>query len=185
MFSNKDLRKLIIPIIIEQVLTSFMGTIDTMMVSNLGSAPVSGVSCVDSINKLVLFLFTAISTGGCIICSQFLGRSDRKGANEAARQVLFSSVVISAALMAVCLMFRNGLLRLIFGAVEPEVMEAAEAYFFITIFSYPVTAVFQFGKLIVQSPAFFYPNMLYQTQVVIYDPQKSQFQVSNLQILTV
>ena len=50
MFSNKDLRKLLIPIIIEQVLTSFMGTIDTMMVSNLGSAPVSGVSCVDSIN---------------------------------------------------------------------------------------------------------------------------------------
>ena len=142
MFSDKDLRKLLIPLIIEQVLTSFMGTIDTLMVSNIGSAAVSGVSCVDSINKLVLFLFTSVSTGGCIICSQFLGRNDKKGAGNAAKQVILTSVAISVFLMAVCLVFREGLLKLVFGAVEQDVMEAALAYFLITIISYPFTAMF-------------------------------------------
>jgi len=142
MFSGRDLRKLLIPLIIEQVLTSFMGTIDTLMVSNVGSAAVSGVSCVDSINKLVLFLFTAISTGGCIICSQFLGRADKKHASDAAGQVLLSSALISLILTGICLALRAQLLSLIFGGVEPDVMNAAMDYFLITIFSYPVTALF-------------------------------------------
>lgn len=38
-FSGRDLRKLLIPLIIEQVLMSFMGMADTMMVSNVGEAP--------------------------------------------------------------------------------------------------------------------------------------------------
>ena len=142
MFSNKDLRKLLIPLIIEHVLTALMGTVDTLMVSNIGSAAVSGVSCVDSINKLVIFLFTAVSTGGCIICAQFLGRSDKKGAGDAAGQVLLSSAVISVFLMAMCLLFRKGLLQLIFGNVEPAVMDAALQYFLITIISYPFIAMF-------------------------------------------
>lgn len=142
MFTEKDLRKLLIPLIIEQVLTSFMGTIDTLMVSNVSSAAVSGVSCVDSINKLVLFLFTAVSTGGCIICSQFLGRGDKKRASDAAGQVLLSSAVIALAVTGICLALRAQLLGLIFGSVEPAVMNAAMDYFLITIFSYPVTALF-------------------------------------------
>lgn len=142
MFTNKDLRKLLIPLIIEQVLTSFMGTIDTLMVSNVGSTAVSGVSCVDSINKLVLFLFTAVSTGGCIICAQFLGRRDEKKASEAAGQVLLSSAAISVILTVICLALREPLLKLVFGSVEPAVMDAAMDYFLVTIFSYPVTAIF-------------------------------------------
>ena len=53
MFSNIDLRKLLVPLIIEQVLNSLMGTADTMMVSNVGSAAISAVSLVDSINVLL------------------------------------------------------------------------------------------------------------------------------------
>ena len=38
MFTGRDLRKLLVPLIIEQVLLSFMGMADTMMVSNVGEA---------------------------------------------------------------------------------------------------------------------------------------------------
>lgn len=142
MFSNKDLRKLLIPLIIEQLLTSFIGTVDTMMVSNLGSAAVSGVALVDSINKLVIFLFTALATGGTIVCSQYIGRRDGKNANSAARQVLLSALALSLVIGLIFYIFRGGLLRLIFGQVEPAVMEAAEAYFRVTIFGYPFVALF-------------------------------------------
>ena len=88
MFSNKQLITLLLPIMVEQLLNSFMGMADTMMVSNVGSAAISAVSLVDSINVLVIQVFTALGAGAAIICSQYLGRGDRESSNEAARQVL-------------------------------------------------------------------------------------------------
>jgi Na+-driven multidrug efflux pump len=142
MFTNRDLRKLLIPLIIEQLLTSLMGIADTMMVSNVGSAAVSGVSLVDAINKLVIFLFTALTTGGTIVCAQYLGRKDKPNSDRAARQVLLSAAALALLLSVVCIIWRNGLLRLIFGSVEPDVMAAAQIYFLITAFSYPFLALF-------------------------------------------
>ena len=46
-FSNKDLKKLIIPLILEQTLAITVGMADTMMISSVGEAAVSGVSLVD------------------------------------------------------------------------------------------------------------------------------------------
>lgn len=145
MFSNRDLCKLLVPLMIEQFLTSLIGTIDTMMVSNLGSAAVSGVSLVDSINKLVIFLFTALATGGSIVCSQYWGRGDRPNSTKAAQQVMLSVTVLALLVMAVGLPFRMGLLRLIFGTVEADVMDAAGDYFLVTILSYPFIALFDAG----------------------------------------
>lgn len=142
MFSNRRLRHLLIPLIIEQVLTSLVGTVDTMMVSNVGSFAVSGVSLVDSINKLILFLFSALATGGTIVCSQYLGREDKENSDRAARQVLISALALALLVMGVCLGLRTQLLDLIFGTVEPAVMQAAQTYFFFTAFSYPFIALF-------------------------------------------
>ena len=142
MFSNQSLRRLLIPLIVEQLLTSLMGTIDTMMVSNVGSAAISGVALVDSINKLILFLFTALATGGTIVCAQYLGRRDKENSDKAARQVLLTALALGLLVMALCLIFRKGMLRLIFGSVEADVMRSAETYFLLTAFSYPFIALF-------------------------------------------
>lgn len=142
MYSNKSLWKLLIPIMLEQLLTSLVGTVDTMMVSNVGSAAVSGVSLVDSINKLMLFLFTALATGGAIVCAQYLGRRDKANAEKAARQVLLAAAALGVLVGAACLLLRKDLLRLIFGTVEADVMQAAETYFLYTALTYPFIAVF-------------------------------------------
>ena len=115
LYSNTDLRKLLIPIIIEQLLSSLMGTVDTMMVSNVGSAAISAVSLVDSINILVIQALSALAAGGAILCSQYLGSEKRDGAIRSAQQVLFVMTVLSVALSAGCLIFRVPLLRVIFG----------------------------------------------------------------------
>ena len=151
MFSNKSLWKLLIPIMLEQLLTSLVGTVDTMMVSNVGSAAVSGVSLVDSINKLVLFLFSSLATGGAIVCAQYLGRRDKGNAEKAARQVLLTAVVLGVLVGAVCLLFRKGILSLIFGTVEADVMQAAETYLLYTSLTYPFIAVFNASAAIYRS----------------------------------
>lgn len=146
LYSNRDLKKLIVPLVVEQVLNCTIGTVDTLMVSNVGSTALAGVSLVDSINKLVICLFTALATGGAIVCAQYIGRRDRASADRAARQVLLSSVLIALLITAVCLLFRRGILRLIFGSVEEEVMRSAESYFLITAFTYPGIALFDAGS---------------------------------------
>ena len=67
MFSNRQLFLLLIPIIAEQFLTSLMGMADSMMVSTVGPAALSGVSLVDAVNLLVVQAFNAMATGGVII----------------------------------------------------------------------------------------------------------------------
>ena len=142
LFSNRDLRMLLIPLMIEQLLNALMGTVDTVMVSNVGSAAISAVSLVDSINNLMLQVFAALAAGGTIVCSQYLGKKEPKECNRAAHQVFLSMFVISVLIMAVCLIFRYPLLRVIFGQVEPAVMEASQTYFFVTALSYPFIALF-------------------------------------------
>ena len=142
MFTNRMIRNLLIPVVLEQLLNSIMGTADTMMVSNVGSAAISAVSLVDSINVLVIQAFSALAAGGAIICAQYIGQRNKEKANESARQVLFIITAISAAVSLICLVFQKPLLRLIFGSVEAEVMRASETYFFYTALSFPFIAAY-------------------------------------------
>ena len=142
MFSNRLICSLLIPVVLEQLLNSIMGTADTMMVSNVGSAAISAVSLVDSINVLVIQAFSALAAGGAIICAQYIGQRSKEKANESARQVLFIITAISVAVSLICLVFQKPLLRLIFGSVEPAVMRASETYFFYTALSFPFIAAY-------------------------------------------
>ena len=126
MFTNKMIADLLIPVVLEQLLNSIMGTADTMMVSNVGSAAISAVSLVDSINVLVIQAFSALAAGGAIVCAQYIGQKNVKRANESARQVLFIITAISVVISLICLVFQKPMLRLIFGSVEAEVMRASK-----------------------------------------------------------
>ena len=63
LFDNKKMAALLIPLAIDQLLNSFMGTVDTLVVSNLGSAAFSAVTLVDSINILIVQAFFALASG--------------------------------------------------------------------------------------------------------------------------
>ena len=142
MFTNRMIRNLLVPVVLEQILNSIMGTADTMMVSNVGSAALSAVSLVDSINVLLIQAFSALAAGGAIVCAQYIGQKNYERANMSARQVLFIITAISVAVSAICLIFQKPLLRLIFGAVEADVMRASETYFFYTALSFPFIAAY-------------------------------------------
>lgn len=114
MFTNKMIADLLIPVVLEQLLNSIMGTADTMMVSNVGSAAISAVSLVDSINVLVIQVFAALAAGGTIICSQYMGQKNTKNATDAAKQLIFIITAIAVVLTVVCVVFQIPLLHLIF-----------------------------------------------------------------------
>ena len=95
LFSKEELRRLIVPLMIEQILAVTIGMADTMMVANVGEAAVSGVSLVDSINILLINIFSAMATGGAVVASQYIGRQDRQNACSAAKQLIYSSAFIA------------------------------------------------------------------------------------------
>ena len=132
MFSKNDLFRLIFPLVIEQILAATIGIADTVMVSGVGEAAVSGVSLVDSINLLLINVFAALATGGAIIVAQYLGRKDVENANTAAKQLLLVTTVLSTVLMGLCLIGQHEILNLLFGSAEADVMEQALAYFAIS-----------------------------------------------------
>lgn len=145
-FSDKAIWMLLIPIMFEQLLNSFMGMADTMMVGQVGDSAISAVSLVDSINILMIQIFAALSAGATIICSQYIGHSEKEACNEAARQVALTVLFISVSITFVCIIFLKPILRLVFGKIAEDVMRNSEIYFVITALSFPFIALFNAGS---------------------------------------
>lgn len=142
LFSNKDLRRLILPLMVEQVLSISVGMVDTMMISQAGEAAISGVSLVDMVNHLLITVLSALATGGAVIVSQYIGRKERDSACRAAGQLITVTTLISLGISLLCLALRKPLLHLLFGAIEDDVMANALTYFRISAYSYPFLAVY-------------------------------------------
>jgi len=142
LFSNRDLKKLLVPLVIEQVLAMLVGMVDTVMVSSVGETAVSGVALVDMVNYLVITVLTALTTGGAVVLSQYLGSGQPDKATFSVGQLMTVSTLFSSALALICVLFRQVILRLFFGAVEPTVMDAALTYFLVTTCSFPFLGIY-------------------------------------------
>lgn len=145
LFSRNALVRLIIPLIIDQLLLMTVGMADTVMVTTAGEAAVSGVSLVDNINTLIIQIFSALSTGGAVVVSQYLGRQEVEQAKTASKQLLYTMCAVSVLLMTAALLFRQHILSLIFGRVEADVMSSALVYFLLTAAAYPFMGIYNAG----------------------------------------
>ena len=83
LFTRQQLIALLLPLIAEQALSVTIGLADTLMVSSVGEAAVSGVSLVDSFNTLMIQIMSALATGGAVVTSQYIGRQEPKDAKNA------------------------------------------------------------------------------------------------------
>ncbi len=151
MFTNKDLKNMIIPLFVEQFLLMFVGIADTFVVSFSSEADVSGVSLVTSFNTVLIFLFTALSSGGAVIISQYIGKRDNKAASSSSGQLMMISTVISVLMTVLILIFHTQLLRLLFGKIEADVMAACESYLWVTTLSLPFLAIYDAGAALCRS----------------------------------
>lgn len=149
MFSNKELRSMIITLFFEQLLVMLVGIVDTFVVSSCGEAAVSGVSLVNQFNTIFIYLFTALASGGAIVVSQYIGNKDEKRTVLSSSQLLMFSIVLSI----LVLIFNKQLLGLLFGKVESDVMKACVTYLRISAYSYPALAIYNAGAALYRSMA--------------------------------
>lgn len=151
LFDNRALVRLIVPLLIEQLLAITIGMADTIMVSSLGEAAVSSISLVDNVNVLLINIISALTTGGAVVASQYLGHGDPEKACDSARQLYHLTFLGAAGLMAICLLFNRGMLGMIFGQVEKDVMDGAVIYMALSALSYPFLAVYNSGAALFRS----------------------------------
>ena len=145
LFTRQQLIALLLPLIAEQALSVTIGLADTLMVSSVGEAAVSGVSLVDSFNTLMIQIMSALATGGAVVTSQYIGRQEPKDAKNAAAQILFILSSFSLLVAAVVVAGRHAILRGIFGSIDVDVMRYAETYFLLSALSYPFIGLYNAG----------------------------------------
>ena len=142
MFTTTALRQLIIPLILEQLLAMTVGLAAVVMITKVGEAAVSGVSLVDSLNVLIISIFSALCTGGAVVCAQYIGRQEPGNARTSARQLVYISLIFSLAVGAVLLCAPRFFIHLIFGNVDAAVAESARTYLIYSAISFPFLALY-------------------------------------------
>lgn len=127
---------------VEQIFAISIGMLDTVMVSSAGEAAVAGVSLVDALNSLLIYLFSAMASGGAIVTSQLLGAKELPTAKESAKQLLGVILTISSVICVVALWLRDPILKLVYGKVDADIMSNAKAYLFFTAMSFPFYGIY-------------------------------------------
>lgn len=151
LFSNQELKKMVVPLFLEQLLVMLVGLADTLVISYAGEAAVSGVSLVNQFNTIFIYLFTALASGGAVVISQYIDRKETDHAGESASQLLFFSTAFSGILGVAVLVGNEAMLSLLFGKVENAVMAACVSYLKISAYSYPALAVYNSGAAVYRS----------------------------------
>lgn len=142
LFSDKQLKALIVPMIFEQILGITVGLADSIMVSGAGEAAVSGVSLVDTINILLTNTFASLATGGAVVAAHCLGKKKKEEAIQTVDLLLGCVTGIAVFIMALALLANQHILQFIYGNVEPIVMKNAVIYFYITALSFPFLGIY-------------------------------------------
>lgn len=148
LFSNRDLRKLIVPLVIEQFLAITVGLADSIMVSWVGEAAVSAVSLIDTIMVLLINTFTALGTGGAIVAGQALGRQKEREGCRATEQLVLVAAAFATLVMALVYLGKWFILHVVFGQIEPDVMANCNTYLVIVAASAPFLAVYNAGAAV-------------------------------------
>lgn len=144
-FSNRDLLRLLIPLMVENLLAVTVGLADSLMVARLGEAAVSSVSIVDTVNVLLISLFSSLATGGAIVTGQYIGARAMDKAQRSAEQLLLFMGAVSLVVTVAMYALRRAIIFGLFGAVEADVAANSVDYFNIVELSIPFLAAYSAG----------------------------------------
>ena len=145
LFTNRQLVTLMWPLLLEQMLAIAVGLADSLMVATVGDAAISAVSLVDSISNLMIYIFSAMATGGAAVAGQYIGLKQKEDACNAGQQLIALLAVVSVSFAALLYLFRPQILTTMFGHIEPDVMDATNTYYLYVMASIPGIALYNGG----------------------------------------
>jgi len=139
---SKELLRITLPMAAEHLSMAVIGMASAMLVSTgAGEYAVSAIGMVDSIFNLIFALFSALTVGGVIVVSQYMGREDILSAKAAGGQAVLLATVFST-LVFIALMFgARPLLGALYPGADENVMDAAITFLIIVSVSFPVFAL--------------------------------------------
>ena len=144
-FTAKQLTRLIIPLVIEQFLAVLVGMADTVMVAGVNEYATSAVSTVDTLNNLLINLFSAMGAGGAVVAAQYLGHGEHKNACKAAKLLLYASLVVSLVIAMLAAPLRGAIIEGFYGSLNGQTKEMCKTYLLLSALSYPFLGIYNGG----------------------------------------
>ena len=150
MFTNRDLFKIILPMILQNIMSIAVSTADSMMVASAGEAAVSGVSLVGSVDTMLVLLFSSLVSGGAVTVSHALGSGDKRYARNCAKQLFYISLIFAVLSTVIAQAFRVPLIDGLYGNAETAVRNNAKIYMAIITLSFPFLAINETGAAVLR-----------------------------------
>lgn len=123
LIGNKAFYKMVfiiaLPMIIQNTITNFVNLLDNIMVGQLGTAQMSGVSVVNQLIFIFNLAVYGISSGAGVFTSQFFGSNDMDGVRQTMRYRLMASLAISAIFIVTVVLKQDLLIGLFLKAESP------------------------------------------------------------------
>lgn len=138
---RKDVLKLALPILTEQVFVMSMGMINTMLAGHIGKEAVSAIGMVDSLNYIFISFFSSLSVGGTVVVAQYVGQENKRQANAAMKQALYTGFLLAFIVTLLTWVFRQPLINVLYGSAEPAVIKNVNLYLGITLLTYPLISI--------------------------------------------
>ncbi len=147
---RKDVLNLTMPILMEQAFLMSLGVVNTIMASRIGREAVSAIGMVDSIHFIFIAFFSALAVGGTVVVAQLTGLGKTDQANDAAKQALFSGLVLSLLITVVLWLGKHLLIQSIYSTADPDVLKNAFLYFNITVLTYPLIFISTIANVVLR-----------------------------------
>jgi putative MATE family efflux protein len=128
-----------VPIILQNLLQTFVNMLDTIMVGQLGSAQIAAVGLGNQVFFMLNMILFGISSGGSIFVAQFWGKKDISGIRRTLGITLSLSLAVSVVFTVGSLFFPRELIGLY--SQDPLVIELGAEYLRLVGISYPLMAI--------------------------------------------
>ena len=135
----KKLGMLALPIMLNEILNSFVNLLDTFMIGKLGEAPVAAVGLANQIFFLFIVICFGINSGSQIFMGQFYGRGEHGGIHKCMGTTFVLSVLLALIFECAAFMIPDKLMAIY--SKDPAVIELGVSYLRIVAFSYIIVAM--------------------------------------------
>lgn len=130
----KDVVVLAIPILLQNLITTSLGLIDTFMVGSLGEAPLAAVLLANTPVFVIQLVIFGLQSGSSVLISQFWGKGDTDSINRVVGLGCYVAGAISVCFAAVMFFFPTQLMGLL--SDNQQLVPMAADYGRIVGFSY-------------------------------------------------